>query len=116
SSPVSATLGTLRGIMRALRFLGALPIAARGARRKLGADIRDGRLRRRLSTTLVAQRGLLNRKTLRKIEGGDAGVSIGGYASLLVVLGMTDRLGDVADACFERVGLTHEEERLPRRV
>src|SRR2546429_3339064 len=101
--------------MRTLRFLHALPIPARNALRKLGADIRDARLRRRLSTTLVAQRGFLNRKTLRKIEKGDAGVSIGGYASLLFVLGMTDRLGDLADARFDRVGLTLEEERLPKR-
>src|SRR6266566_990700 len=101
--------------MRTLRFLHALPIPARNALRKLGSDIRDARLRRRLSTTLVAQRGFLNRKTLRKIEKGDAGVSIGGYARLLVVLGMTDRLGYLADARFERVGLTLEEERSPKR-
>src|SRR6266513_1590240 len=80
-----------------------------------GANVHPG-CRRRLSTTLVAQRGFLNRKTLRKIEKGDAGVSIGGYASLLFVLGMTDRLGDLADARFDRVGLTLEEERLPKRV
>jgi hypothetical protein len=69
-----------------------------------------------LSTTLAAQRAFINRKTLRKIENGEAGVSIGGYASLLFVLGMTDRLGDLADARYDRVGLTLEEERLPRRV
>jgi hypothetical protein len=32
------------------------------------------------------------------------------------VLGMTDRLGDLADARFDRVGLALEEERLPKRV
>lgn len=41
---------------------------------------------------------------------------MGAYASLLFVLGMTDRLGDLADARFDRVGLTLEEERLPKRV
>jgi hypothetical protein len=102
--------------MRNLRFLHALPIPARGALRKLGADIRDARLRRRLPTTLAAQRAFLNRKTLSKIEKGDAGVSIGAYASLLFVLGMTDRLAELADARFDRVGLTLEEERLPKRV
>lgn len=102
--------------MRTLRFLHALPIPARNALRKLGADIRDARLRRRLSTTLAGERAFLNRKTLRKIENGDAGVSMGAYASLLFVLGMTDRLGDLADARFDRVGLALEEERLPKRV
>jgi hypothetical protein len=41
---------------------------------------------------------------------------MGGYASLLFVLGMADRLGDLADARFDRVGLTLEEERLPKRI
>src|SRR5215469_15748501 len=102
--------------MRVPRFLHALPIPARNALRKLGGDIRDARLRRRLSTTLAAERAFLNRKTLRKIENGEAGVSIGAYASLLFVLGMTDRLGDLADPRYDRVGLTLEEERLPKRV
>ena len=102
--------------MRRLRFLHALPVPARAALQKLGADLRDARLRRRLSTTLAAERAFLNRKTLRKIESGDAGVSMGAYASLLFVLGMTERLKDLADARFDRVGLGLEEERLPKRV
>jgi hypothetical protein len=44
------------------------------------------------------------------------GVSIGAYATLLFVLGMTDRLGDPADARFDRAGPTLEQERLPKRV
>ena len=102
--------------MRNPRFLHALPIPARNALRKLGGDLRDGRLRRRLSTTLAAERAFLNRKTLAKMEKGDPGVSMGAYASLLFVLGMTDRLAEVADARYDRVGLTLEEERLPKRV
>ena len=102
--------------MRNIGFLHALPIPAGNALRKLGADLRDARLRRRLSTVLAAQRAFLNRKTLGKIEQRNAGVSIGAYASLLFVLGMTDRLAELADARFDRLGLTREEERLPKRV
>jgi transcriptional regulator with XRE-family HTH domain len=102
--------------MRSIRFLHALPVPARSALRKLGNDLKDARLRRRLSTAVVAERAFLNRKTLRKIEMGDAGVSMGAYASILFVLGMTDRLADVADARFDRTGLTLEEERLPKRI
>jgi hypothetical protein len=102
--------------MRPIRFLHALPIPARNALRKLGADIRDARRRRRVPTTLAAQRSLLNRKTIRKIEKGEAGVSIGAYASLLFVFGMTDRLGDLADVRYDRLGFALEEERLPQRV
>jgi transcriptional regulator with XRE-family HTH domain len=102
--------------MRNPRFLHALPIPARNALRKLGADLRDARLRRRLSTTLAAERAFLNRKTLAKIEKGDPGVSMGAYASLLFVLGMTERLAEAADARGDRVGLALEEERLPKRI
>jgi transcriptional regulator with XRE-family HTH domain len=102
--------------MRGIRFLHALPVPARNALRKLGSDLRDARLRRRLSTTVTAERAFLNRKTLAKIEKGDPGVSMGAYASLLFVLGMTDRLADIADARFDGAGLALEEERLPKRI
>jgi transcriptional regulator with XRE-family HTH domain len=102
--------------MRPIRFLHALALPARRALGKLGSDLKDARLRRRLSTTLVAERAFLNRKTLRKIEMGNAGVSMGAYASVLFVVGMTDRLADVADSRFDRTGLTLEEERLPKRI
>lgn len=66
--------------------------------------------------TLAAERAFLNRKTLAKTGKGDPRVSIGAYASLLFVLGMTDRLAELADARYDRIGLTLEEERLPKRV
>src|SRR5215467_9791606 len=102
--------------MKTPRFLHALPIPSRNALRKLGSDLRDARLRRRLSTSVAADRAFLNRKTLGKIEKGEAGVSVGAYASLLFVFGMTERLAELADARFDRIGLTLEEERLPKRV
>jgi hypothetical protein len=94
----------------------ALPIPVRTALRKLGRDIRDARLRRRVSTVIMANRALIDRKTLRKVENGDAGVSAGAYATILFVLGMTDRFAKLADARFDRIGLTLEEERLPKRI
>jgi hypothetical protein len=50
------------------------------------------------------------------VENGDPGVSVGTYASVLFVLGMTDRFAELADARFDRVGLSLEEERLPKRI
>jgi len=38
------------------------------------------------------------------------------YASVLFVLGMADRLGGLADAACDPIGLSLEEERLPRRI
>ncbi len=93
-----------------------VPIPVRRAVRKLGQDIRDARLRRRISTAVMAERASISRTTLNKIEKGDPGVSLGNYANVLFVLGMAERLGDLADAKTDTVGLELEEERLPQRI
>ena len=86
------------------------------ALRKLGHDIRDARLRRRIPVSILAQRASISRMTLNKVEKGDPGVSLGIYATVLFVLGMTDRLADIADPRHDRVGLELEEEHLPKRI
>lgn len=93
-----------------------LPIPVRRAVRKLGQDIRDARLRRRISTAVMAERASISRTTLNKIEKGDPGVSLGNYANVLFVLGMAERLGDLADARMDTLGLELEEARLPQRI
>ena len=93
-----------------------LPIPVRNALRKLGSDIRGARLRRRIPTAIMSQRALVSRPTLHKVEQGDPTVSMGTYASVLFVLGMTDRLGELADVRFDRLGLALDEERLPKRI
>lgn len=65
---------------------------------------------------LMAERAFISRNTLARVEKGDAGVSMGIYASVLFVLGISDRLGDLADAASDQIGLSLEEERLPRRI
>jgi transcriptional regulator with XRE-family HTH domain len=94
----------------------ALPTSLRRALKKLGQDISAARRRRRLPVALMAERAFISRNTLGRVEKGDAGVSMGIYASVLFVLGMADRLGDLADAASDRIGLSLEEERLPRRI
>ncbi len=64
----------------------------------------------------MAQRAMISRPTLTRVESGDAGVSLGIYATVLFVLGMTERLADIADAAHDRMGLDLESERLPRRI
>ena len=93
-----------------------LPIPVRRALRKLGTDIRNARRRRRIPTAVMAERALVSRMTLNKVEKGDPGVSLGIYATVLFVLGMTDRLAELADARHDAVGLSLEEERLPQRI
>ncbi|MGH7593320.1 MAG: hypothetical protein ACRELE_05650 [Gemmatimonadales bacterium] len=94
----------------------ALPIPVRHALRKLGRDMRDARRRRRIPAAIVAQRASISRTTLVKIEKGDAGVAMGIYATVLFVMGMADRLADIADPRSDAVGLQLEEEHLPQRI
>ena len=45
-----------------------LPIPVKSALRKLGSDIRDARLRRRIPAAVMAQRAFISRTTLVKVE------------------------------------------------
>jgi transcriptional regulator with XRE-family HTH domain len=93
-----------------------LPIPVIKALHKLGKDINNARRRRRISIQLMAERAGISRGTIGKIEKGDQSVSIGGYAAVLFVLGMTDRLGDLVDITYDLVGQELDEERLPQRI
>jgi transcriptional regulator with XRE-family HTH domain len=94
----------------------SLPLPVRRVLRALGRDIRDARLRRRIPTAVMAERASISRMTLNKVEKGDPGVSLGIYATVLFVLGLSDRLGDLADSRSDTVGLDLEQERLPQRI
>jgi len=72
-----------------------LPIPVLKALHKVGKDICDARRRRRITIQLMAERAGISRAT---------------------VGGMTERLGDLADAVHDLTGRQLEEERLPRRV
>lgn len=93
-----------------------LPIPVTRALRKLGHDIRDARRRRRIPAEVAAERASISRTTLVKIEKGEPGVALGNYAIVLFVLGMTERLAELADPKNDAVGLQFEEEHLPQRI
>jgi transcriptional regulator with XRE-family HTH domain len=93
-----------------------LPIPAIRALHKLGHDISNARRRRRITIELMAERAGVSKATIGKIEKGDSTTSIGGYASILFVLGMTDRLNDLADAVHDLTGRALIDEQLPQRV
>jgi len=101
---------------RSIRTAADYPIPVRSALRKLGADVRDARLRRRIPTEIMFERASISRTTLTKIERGEAGVAIGNYAKVLFVLGLASRLAELADSREDTLGRELDEERLPQRI
>ena len=55
---------------------------------QFGERLRLARLRRKLSTSTVAQRAGMSRTTLYNAEQGDAAVTLGSYLRVLAVLGL----------------------------
>ena len=98
------------------KAISTLPLPARRALRKLGSDIRDARKRRRIRTEVMAQRAFVSKSTLIRAEAGDPSVGAGIYVTLLFLLGMVDRVADLADAHHDVIGQSAETARLPRRV
>ena len=73
----------------------ALPSVIRSLA-ELGENVRLARLRRKLTASLVAERAGMPRPTLRAIERGDPGVTLGSYANVLHCLGLERDLANVA--------------------
>jgi len=93
-----------------------IPIPIISVLHKLGKDINNARRRRRIPMSLMAQRAGITEVTLGKIEKGNPSTSIAGYACVLFVLGLTDKLRDIADANNDLTGRMLEEENLPQRI
>jgi transcriptional regulator with XRE-family HTH domain len=63
---------------------------------QLGENIHLARLRRNFSAEMVAERAGIARNTLRAIEGGEASVTFGAYANVLLTLGLEKDLALIA--------------------
>jgi len=63
---------------------------------QLGENIKLACKRRGYTQVLISERTGLSRLTIRKIEKGDPGVSIGHYLAVLSVLGLADDFAKVA--------------------
>ena len=83
---------------------------------KLGVDLASARRARRIPTTDMAARMGVSRSTLHRLEKGDPGVSLNTLAMALSVLGLFDRLADLADPASDDLGLALSRKNLPRRV
>jgi DNA-binding XRE family transcriptional regulator len=94
----------------------AIPIPVARALRKLGEDMKDARRRRRIPTELMAERASISRTTLNKIEKGEPTVAIVAYIRVLFILGMLDRVNELVDVRFDRLGQHLDMDRLPKRI
>jgi len=72
-----------------------LPSAKRGLS-ELGENIKLARLRRKLTVNQVAERADVSRMTIWNVEKGSAGVAIGIYFKILIVLGLEKDLLRIA--------------------
>jgi transcriptional regulator with XRE-family HTH domain len=93
-----------------------LPAVVKTVLRKLGSDMNEARRRQRISTAAMSKRAMISRPTLTRVEKGDASVSLGVYASVLYVLGMSERIADIADATHDSIGLEVNRQHLPQRI
>ena len=99
-----------------MRTTPPMPLPVKRSLAKLGADIKAARLRRRITMALMAERAFVARSTLQKVEQGDPVVSLGVYATVLFILGLSERIADLADVSMDSLGLQLDEEQLPKRV
>ena len=93
-----------------------MPIPVNKALKTLGQNIKEARIKRRLTLELVAERAGISYLTLRNVEKGSATVAFGIYAKVLFALGLLDNLYEIANPDKDEVGKIFESENLPKRV
>jgi transcriptional regulator with XRE-family HTH domain len=99
---------------RATRAYPALSENATNQIQKLGQDLAVARKRRHMSMSEMAERMMVNLKTVQRMEKGDPAVGIGIVATALWVLGLHRRLGDLVTPESDTVALQEDIRNLPR--
>ena len=93
-----------------------IPIPVKKAMAQLGANLKDARIKRSLTMSLIEERAGITHVTLTKVEKGDPTVSMGIYAKVMFVLGLIDNLYDLANPDNDELGRRFDRENLPKRV
>ena len=94
----------------------AISPSATAALKRLGQSIQVARVRRRVRQRDLAARMGVSIGTLRALEAGAPGVSMGNLAMALLALGNLSRLDDLADVRQDDIGLLMDVGALPKRV
>jgi transcriptional regulator with XRE-family HTH domain len=107
-------MGIIKNVSKASISYKALPAIVADQLQKLGRDISIARKRRRYSLREMAERMMVNIKTVQRLEKGDPAVSLGIVATALWVLGMHRRIGDLVAPETDQIGLQEDIKNLPR--
>lgn len=102
--------------MTASRSVGTTPPTVRRALRAVAGDVAVWRKLRGLTQAQLADRAGVSLNTLRRLEGGDGGVSLENVLRILRALGVLDSVPRALDPYETDVGRLRSEERLPQRV
>ncbi len=81
---------------------------------EFGERVRAARLRRKLTTAMVAERAGISRPTLRQAEQGMGSVSLSAYAQILLALNLENDLTLLAKD--DELGRHLQDIELPQRV
>ena len=94
----------------------ALPPKVRRSLQKLGEDLRTARLRRNITVAQLAERAGVSSGTILRLEHGDPGVGLGTLMLGMWLLGLNDRLMNLAEETQDPVGLALEAEQRRKRA
>ncbi len=94
----------------------SMPLPAAHALRKLGRDLALARRKRGISTSDMASRLFVSRDTLWRLERGDPTVALGTLVTATFVLGLHDRIANLASPGSDELALSLDEIRLPQRI
>ena len=83
---------------------------------KIGHDIGVARRARGYTTGEMAVRMSCSRSTVQRLEAGDAGISMNVFCRALHILGMVDRLKEIAEKPTDRTGRPVDPGSVPKRV
>lgn len=101
---------------RSSKMANAPPAAVRETLERLGENLRIARLRRRLTQEDLARRIGVSRFVVADVEKGKPTTGIAAYLGALWVLGLLDRMREVADPERDEEGLILERARGPKRA
>ena len=93
-----------------------LPQKVKKSLQALGSDIAVARRKRSFTVAMMIERMGVSKSTYLRVEKGDPTVTLGIYAMAFFILGYPDVFGKLIDPSRDEIGLSLDEERLPKRV